>query len=287
VDIVFWPVALDFKRHDVEAMPDGSILAVFVNGAVRTSEQREMAQLLRKKAKVLVALGSCAQLGGIPGLANLSSRQGVLASAYCESPSTVNPEKLFPKTLYKENGFSVSLPELFETVRSLDQVVDVDYYLPGCPPTPKILWEAVPVLLSGILPPKGTVLAPDRALCDECPRKDTRPEKLMLKEFKRPQDVMIDEQTCLLVQGVVCLGPATRSGCEALCPQGNMPCTGCFGPTSRVRDYGAKALSSIASIIDSNDEVEIEKIVQTVPDPVGTFYRYSLPTSLLRRRREV
>jgi len=192
---------------------------------------------------------------------------------------------MFPKTMHKENGFSVTLPELFETVRSLGQVMDVDYYLPGCPPTPKILWEAVQVLLSGSLPPKGAVLAPDRALCDECQRKDTRPEKLTLKEFKRPQDVIIDEQTCLLAQGVVCMGPATRSGCEALCPQGNMPCTGCFGPTSRVRDYRAKALSAIASIIDSNDEGEIEKIVQTVPDPVGTFYRYSLPTSMLRRKK--
>jgi len=285
VNIVFWPVALDFKRHHVEALPDGSVLAAFVNGAVRTTEQEEMAHLLRKKAKVLVALGSCAQLGGIPGLANLSSREGILQSSYCESPSTVNPEKVFPQTLYKENGQSVSLPGLFETVRSLDQVVDVDYYLPGCPPTPKLLWDAVHVLLGGELPPKGTVLAPDRALCEECPRKDTRPEKLTLKEFKRPQDVLIDEETCMLAQGVVCLGPATRSGCEALCPQGNMPCTGCFGPTSRVRDYGAKALSAISSIIDSNDPEEIEKIVQTVPDPVGTFYRYSLPSSLLRRRK--
>jgi F420-non-reducing hydrogenase small subunit len=285
VDIVFWPVALDFKRHDVEAMPDGSILAAFVNGAVRSTEQEEMAHLLRKKAKVLVALGSCAQLGGIPGLANLSSREGILQSSYCESPSTVNPEKVFPQILHKENGFSVTLPALFETVRSLDQVVDVDYYLPGCPPTPKLLWDAVHALLGAELPPKGTVLAPDRALCEECPRKDTRPEKLTLKEFKRPQNVLIDEETCMLAQGVVCLGPATRSGCEALCPQGNMPCTGCFGPTSRVRDYGAKALSAISSIIDSNDEAEIEKIVQTVPDPMGTFYRYSLPASLLRRRR--
>jgi F420-non-reducing hydrogenase small subunit len=286
VDIVFWPVALDFKRHDVEFLPDGSILAAFVNGAVRTSEQQEMAHLMRKKAKVLVALGSCAHLGGIPGLANLSSRQEVMAESYCESPSTVNPGKTFPQTLHKENGFSVSLPALFETVRTLDQVVDVDYYLPGCPPTPKILWNAVSTLLSGNLPPKGAVLAPDRALCEECPRKDTRPEKLTLKEFKRPQDVILDEEKCMLAQGVVCLGPATRSGCEALCPQGNMPCTGCFGPTSRVRDYGAKALSAISSIIDSNDEAEIEKIVETVPDPVGTFYRYSLPSSMLRRKRQ-
>jgi F420-non-reducing hydrogenase small subunit len=285
VDIVFWPAALDFKRHDVEAMPDGSILVAFVNGAVRTSEQEEMAHLLRQKAKVLVALGSCAQLGGIPGLANLWSRAGVLESSYIDSPSTVNPEKMLPHTVHEENGLSVSLPELFDTVRSLDQVVDVDYYLPGCPPTSKILWAAVQALLGGNLPPKGTVLAPDRALCDECARKDTRPERLTLREFNRPQAILIDEQTCLLAQGVICMGPATRSGCEALCPQGNMPCSGCFGPTSRVRDYGAKALSAIASIIDSNDEKEIERIVQTVPDPVGTFYRYSLPSSMLRRKK--
>ena len=287
VDIVFWPVALDFKRRDLEAMSDQSILAAFVNGAIRTSEQQEMAHLLRRKAKVLVALGSCAQLGGIPGLANLSTRADVLASSYWEPPSTANPGKTVPQAVHKENGFVLGLPELDESVRSLDQFVDVDYYLPGCPPTPKILWEAVHVLLSGELPPKGAVLAPDRALCDECPRKDSRPEKLTLKGFKRPQDVLIDEQTCLLAQGVVCLGPATRSGCEALCPQGNMPCTGCFGPTSRVRDHGAKALSAIASIIDSNDEKEIEQIAQTVPDPVGTFYRYSLPTSMLREKRRL
>ena len=285
VDIVFWPVALDFKRHHVEAMPDGSILAAFVNGAVRTTEQEEMAHLLRRKAKVVVALGSCAQLGGIPGLANLFSRESIFRSVYCESLSTVNPGKTYPQTLHKENGFSVSLPELHETVRSLGQVVDVDYYLPGCPPTPKILWGAVQVLLGAELPPKGTVLAPDHALCEECPRRDTRPDKLTLKEFNRPQDVIIDEEKCMLAQGVICLGPATRSGCEALCPNGNMPCTGCFGPTTRVRDYGAKALSAISSIIESNDEEEIEKIVATVPDPVGTFYRYSLPTSLLQRKR--
>jgi F420-non-reducing hydrogenase small subunit len=48
VDIVFWPVALDFKRSDVEAMKDGELAACFVNGAIRTSEQEEMAELLRK-----------------------------------------------------------------------------------------------------------------------------------------------------------------------------------------------------------------------------------------------
>jgi len=84
---------------------------------------------------------------------------------------------------------------------------------------------------------------------------------------------------------LICLGPATRSGCEAACVRGNMPCTGCGGPTSRVRDQGAKELSAIASLIDSKDEMEIDRMLATIPDPVGTFYRYSLPGSLLRRKR--
>jgi F420-non-reducing hydrogenase small subunit len=166
----------------------------------------------------------------------------------------------------------------------LDQVVDVDYYLPGCPPTSKLLKQAVMTLLSGELPPKGSVLAPDIALCDECPRKDTKPTDLSFTEFKRPHWTQIDPEKCLLAQGVVCMGPATRGGCEALCIKGNMPCTGCFGPTSRVKDQGAKILSSLASSVNAKEAAEIDQILAGVPDPVGTFYRYGLAKSLLRKR---
>jgi len=285
VDIVFWPVALDFKRSDVEAMEDGAILATFLNGSIRTTEQEEMVHLLRKKSKLLLAFGSCSHLGGIPGLANLWDRASIFRTVYAESPSTVNPEGTVPQQTFKDNGHEVTLPGFYNTVRALDQVVDVDYYIPGCAPTPKIILAAVQTLLSGNLPPKGTVLASDRALCEECPRRDSRPEKLMLTEFKRPHEIMIDEEKCLLAQGLICLGPATRGGCEALCVQGNMPCTGCFGPTDHVRDFGAKALSAIASIVDSTDEKQIEAIISKIPDPMGTLYRYSLPASLLRRKK--
>ncbi len=287
VDIVFWPVALDFKRHDVEAMADGSITAAFVNGAVRSTEQEEMVHLLRRKAQVLIAFGSCSHLGGIPGLANLSDREGVLATVYRDSPSVVNPDGVVPLTRHDEDGRRLTLPGLYDTVRALDQVTDVDYYLPGCAPTPALIAAAVGALLSGKLPPKGTVLAPDVALCDECPRQKTKPEKLALSAFRRPSEVILNEEECLLAQGVLCLGPATRGGCEALCVKGNMPCTGCFGPTSRVKDQGAKALSAIAAIVASNDADEIERILSAIPDPVGTLYRYSLPASLLRRKHIV
>ncbi|MBN1398213.1 MAG: oxidoreductase [Bacteroidetes bacterium] len=284
VDIVMWPVAMDFKKKDVEAMPDGSILVSLINGAVRTSEQEEMVKLLRKKSKLVIAYGSCAHTGGVPGLANQFEREEVLKFVYEDSPSTVNPQKTRPEIKVITEEGTVTLPKFFNVVRALDQVIDVDYYLPGCPPTPKLLKQALEALLSGKMPEKGTVLAPDIALCDECPRKDTKPSDLKYTEFKRPHAVQIDPNLCFLAQGIICMGPATRAGCEGVCISGNMPCTGCFGPTSRVKDQGAKILSALASQVEAKEEKEIDKILATIPDPVGTFYRYALPVSLLRKR---
>jgi len=285
IDIVMWPVAMDFKRKDIEVLADGEIAATFLNGAIRNSEQEEMAHLLRRKSKYMIAFGSCAQLGGIPGLANLWDRRSIFERVYAEGPSTLNPEGIRPQPSYKDNGHTVTLPVFYDTVKTLGQSVEVDYLVPGCPPTPELLKQAVTALLSGELPPKGSVLAPDRALCEDCPRLASKPEKLSIQEFKRPHQILIDPEKCLLAQGLLCLGPATRSGCGALCIQGNMPCTGCFGPTSRVRDFGAKALSAPASLIEAKDDEGILKALESVPDPVGTFYRYSLPASLLGRRK--
>ena len=284
VDIIFWPCAMDFKKQDVEAMADKSIVATFLNGAIRTSEQEEMAHLMRRKSQYLIAYGSCAATGGIPGLANQSSLEEILRFAYHDSPSTVNEAGTRPQISSRQNGHALQLPQLREVVRSLDQVVDVDYYIPGCPPTPKLTKAAVGALLEGKLPPKGAVLSPDIALCDECPRKASKPTDLGFIEFKRPHQVMIDPEKCILAQGVVCMGPATRGGCEAVCIQGNMPCTGCFGPTSRVKDQGAKMLSSISSNIAPKEEGAIDQVLAGIPDPVGTFYRYGLAKSLLRRK---
>ena len=284
LDIVMWPVAMDFKKKDVQAMPDGSILVSLINGAVRTSEQEEMAQLLRRKSKLIVAYGSCAHLGGIPGLANQFQREEILQYIYDESPSTMNKEKTRPQVHYREEGNTLTLPAFYQVVRALDQVIDVDYYLPGCPPTPKLLKQALELLLAGTLPEKGAILAPDIALCDECPKKDTKPSDLKFTEFKRPHWTQIDPAKCLLAQGIVCMGPATRGGCEGVCISGNMPCTGCFGPTSRVKDQGAKILSALASQVVAKEERDIDTTLATIPDPVGTFYRYGLPVSLLRRK---
>jgi F420-non-reducing hydrogenase small subunit len=185
---------------------------------------------------------------------------------------------------YPDNGRVATLPALWAHVRTLDQVIPVDYTLPGCPPTPKLLGQALTALLAGTLPPKGAVLAPDVALCEECPRKDSKPTDLAFSAFKRPHQALADPATCLLAQGFLCLGPATRGGCGALCVQGNMPCSGCFGPTSRVKDQGAKILASLCSNLGPTEEAAIDRVLATIPDPVGTFYRYGLAGSLLRGR---
>ncbi|HZD79457.1 MAG TPA: oxidoreductase [Actinomycetota bacterium] len=283
VDIVFWPVALDFKASDVEALADGELAASFINGAIRTSEQREMVELLRRKSGAVVAFGACAWLGGIPGLANLVTRESLLGYVYHGSPST-DGDGAEPREEVEVPEGILRLPRFDPDVRTLDQVIDVDYYLPGCPPPADLIVQAVMALVEGRLPEKGTVLAPDVALCAECPRADTKPEDLKVERFHRPYEIVADPKTCLLAQGLLCLGPATRSGCGAVCVAANMPCTGCMGPTSRVIDHGAKALSAIASLMPSREREDVAASAEQIVDPVGTFYRYSLPASLLHRR---
>ena len=287
VDIVFWPVALDFKVHDVEALPDGGITVSFINGAVRLSEQEEMARLLRRKSKYVIAFGSCSHMGGVPGLANLWDRQSIFDWYYHKAPSVACGSVQEPKETVKVPEGTLELPAFWDTVKALDQVIDVDYFVPGCPPTPKIIADAVGALLRGELPPKGSVLAGTKALCRECALNETKPEKLLVKELKRVDRTKVDPETCLLAQGILCLGPVTRGGCDALCVKGAMPCTGCFGPLDEVRDQGAKGVSFLSSIVDFDDEEDIRRVLGNVPDPVGTFYRYSLPRSYLMRSREV
>ena len=185
-----------------------------------------------------------------------------------------------------DHGHALTLPRLFDSVFALDRAIPVDYYVPGCPPSPGIVAGAFDTLLGNDLPEPGTVLAPDHAMCEECPRRDTHPQELKLDRFYRAHERVLDTETCILAQGVPCLGPATRAGCGARCISGNMPCTGCFGPTSRVRDFGGKALCSIASVIDGTDAAEIDRTFEGIVDPVGTFYRYSLPASFLERKRQ-
>jgi F420-non-reducing hydrogenase small subunit len=282
-DILFWPVAIDVKYKDVEAMPDKSIDVCLFNGAIRTSEQEHMAKMLREKSNVLIAYGACAYGGGIPGLGNMFNRELIFERAYLETQSTDNKERVLPQTKYKVPEGELTLPEFYDTVKTLSQTVDIDYVIPGCPPEEKTTWLALEAIIEGKLPPKGTVITHNaKAVCDDCPRKR---DVKKVKKFYRTFEIIPEPEICLLEQGLLCAGIATRGGCGAPCPQANMPCTGCYGPVDGVIDQGAHFLSAVASVIDSNDPDEIQRIIDDIYDPVGTFYRYSLPDSLLRRAR--
>jgi F420-non-reducing hydrogenase small subunit len=283
-DPVFWPIALDIKYKDVEAMPDQSIDLTLFNGAVRNSENQHIAQLLRKKTKILVAYGSCAYMGGIPGLANFSGKSEVFERAYVETESTKNPERIFPVTEYPVEEGTLKLPKFFNDVLPLNKVVDVDYYIPGCPPQSERLIEVFTAIVSGAqLPPKGSVVgANDKTNCDECKR--TKSENKTIDRFYRPWEIQDDKETCFLEQGVICMGPATRGGCGVRCVEGNSPCRGCYGPPPGATDPGAKMMSAIGTMINADNPEEIDKIIESIVDPAGLFYRFSLPGSILGRK---
>jgi F420-non-reducing hydrogenase small subunit len=290
VDIVLWPVALDFKRKDIEAMKDKEIAVSFINGAIRMDEHEEWVHLLRKKSGLVVAFGACACFGGIPGLANFWDKQTIFDRQFKEVPSVDNPKGVTPQMKCKVDGNELHLPEFFDTVKTLGQTIDVDYYLPGCPPPPDLVADAVMAILEGKLPKKGSVLAPDKALCDTCPRRDSKPEKLSIKEMKRPWQIKMDPTKCFLPQGIFCVGPATRSGCGETCIKANQPCRGCMGPMSGVAEQGAKSLSMIASILgidgeENMSDADVAKLIDGIADPAGTVYRFTLPSSLLGRKR--
>jgi F420-non-reducing hydrogenase small subunit len=292
-DIVFWPCAADFKYEDVQGYPDDYIDLCLFNGAIRNAENEEMAHLLRRKSKVLVAFGSCAHEGCIPALSNLTTAEETMRIAFLDNPTIDNPKGTLPQLSTRVPEGELHIPQFYNTVMSLDQVTEVDYIVPGCPPEPHQIWAVLEAVITGApLPPPGrTILgAGTLAVCAECPLE--RHEK-QIERFYRPYEKTPEPGLCLLEQGIVCLGIATRSGCGALCPQVNMGCRGCYGLMDDIEDQGANMISSLAAVVDAGepgadeDEIErkIEAAMDTLADPAGTFYRFNMAHSLLQRMR--
>jgi F420-non-reducing hydrogenase small subunit len=292
-DIVFAPTLLDVKYDDLKKMPDKSITIGFYHGAVRNSDNEELAHIMRQKCQILIAYGACAHMGGIPGLANVTTKQAILNQVYKNTLTAENPEGILPQEVSKdEAGHELTLPKFYDHVLALDDVVDVDYFVPACPPTPDMNMQILGVVKAFVtegkpLPPKGTVIASEKTLCDECKRE--RGEKVAVDRLYRVHEKEFDPEKCFLDQGILCLGPATRAGCGAVCTETNMPCRGCMGPTAAVTEQGASMLSALASVYGLTDresemsEEEIEKLMSSILDPLGCFYRFSLPKSQLGR----
>jgi F420-non-reducing hydrogenase small subunit len=288
-DFMFCPCIMDTKRKDIEARADGSIALTLFNGAIRTDENEEMARLLRRKSRVLVAFGSCAQEGCIPAMADLHPRAGFLEAIYREGPTLDNPHGVLPSPTSDVPEGTLELPRFQDVVRTLAQVVDIDYSMPGCPPEPHRIGEVLDLLISGApLPPRGSVIGAGVSnVCAECLR--TRGEKKISRLY-RTWEIVPDREGCLLDQGLLCMGPATRDGCGALCPQVNMPCIGCYGPPPGVRDQGARMVAALGSVLDIGetegaDEAtlagRIDALLDAIPDYSGVFYKFGFAASMM------
>jgi F420-non-reducing hydrogenase small subunit len=282
-DIVYWPYLLGSPHDDLARIE--AIDVCFFAGAVRTGDERRMAEQLRAKSRVLVALGACAGFGGMPGLTNLVKE--------------TEPLKVAPSA-DASSGATPELPAVEPQVSGLTQVVAVDYVVPGCPPTQNLVWSALQGVLgeagaqahlayaagrlpkkvaqamaSGVLPPRGTVFAGEKAVCASCSRVK---EQKRFEALKRPYQAYESTGRCLLEQGLVCSGIATREGCGGLCTGVGIPCRGCFGKPEAVYDPGAKMVAAISSTIDAEKPQKIDAVVDQFLDLAGTFYRYTLPT---------
>jgi len=265
LDIQYWVAAVDFKLEHLESLPKGGLDVAFVEGLCRTQEDVHLLKLCREKAKALVAFGTCSTFGGVPSLANLFPRKELFERKYLRSETV--PEK---GTIPSEN-----VPTITKFVPRNDQLVKVDVYLPGCPPTSAEIANAVLSLLNG-KPIEHSI----KTICDECERKK---EEKNIKEFRRDYEGRPDPEKCLLNQGYLCMGPGTRAGCGAQCPEANHPCKGCSGPPEGVTDQGARLIGAFGGIAD----MEPQKMLESFKDPAGQLYKFTYASSPLSKLRSV
>ena len=264
VEIVHMPVIMDHKlfgqtgenaEMDIPAADVG-----LISGGIRSEEHKKLAQEMRKKCKILIALGSCACFGGVPALANQFSTEEVLEKVYRGSKSTE-----------KDGIPHEQIPPLTDRVYAISEVVKVDAYLPGCPTTPEMVANALLSLLQGKpLPALAT-----KSVCDECPTKREKKAVSTLKRRFEPVDFKpgapLSEMRCLMEQGFLCLGPATRGGCGGSdgvprCIRAYMPCEGCFGPLSDKANPMVDMMGALSSIgLDPKQ----------IPDRAATFNRFA------------
>ncbi len=284
-DVVFWPCVTDFKYATVAGYPDLYIDVCLCSGAIRNSEQEEVARLLRAKSRTLVAYGACAMDGGIPALANLKNPSDIYEAVFQSNPTLHNPGKTVPQPACPTPLGDLTLPRFYPQVLRLADVVHVDYQVPGCPPVGDQVWKVLQAVAAGEVPARNDevrVGCAAKSVCDECHREK---RKTRIGEFKRPHLSVPEPNFCLLEQGYVCLGAATRSGCGALCTKAELPCRGCFGVAGLAADQGTAMLSAIGSLVDATTEAGAREIVDQIADPTGTFYRFCLASSALKARR--
>jgi len=260
VELTYAPIILDPRTFDRSEIG-------IITGSVRTDEDVEKVKALREKCTTLVTLGSCSCFGGVPGLANLFSPESIVKQSH-----EVN---VAPGSKIAEKK---DIPRLEHWIVPVDDLVNVEAKIPGCPPPPKFIAEQLSTLLNG-----GSQRLSKKTVCDEC---DLQKEIKRIDKIRRWGEGKTDFSKCFLEQGYICLGIATRAGCESRCIKAGTPCRGCFGPAEKVKDAGAKLISAIASTasLDSPEAMNPQQLAESFIDVVGTAYRFTLASSIIRKK---
>ena len=134
VDICYSPIA------DVKEFPE-NVDITLIEGAVANEDHLRDIHLIRQRTRVLIAFGDCAVTGNVTAMRNLFSVEDVLNRAYLESAIVAG--------VPTGNGI---IPRLLDRVKRIHDVVPVDYFLPGCPPSADTIWAFVTDLLAGRVP---------------------------------------------------------------------------------------------------------------------------------------
>ena len=225
-EIVYSPTFVDLKE-----IPEVDLS--IVEGGVRTVSDEELIREVRAKSRILVALGICATHGGITSLGNVTSVKKLLEKEY-----------LLP--------VSSKLPELEDLMYPICNFVDVDYYIPGCPPMPFLIVHSLKSIVSGKTP-----IRYQSVVCTECHRKIVPAKLDRLYEIYEKET---DPELCLVSQGFVCLGSLTREGCGAPCPRAGFTCFGCRGPADSLLYRSRDIYTFLVKVISKRTSIPEEKV---------------------------
>ncbi|RXE55452.1 F420-nonreducing hydrogenase [Methanoculleus taiwanensis] len=256
-DIVYSPVIMDVKEP-----PEGIDIA-FVTGAIRNTENQERLNLLRKRAKKIVAFGTCACYGGVSGLSMLSSNAELFDYVY-RGVETAHPDGTVPK----------DVPPFLYRAFAVGDMTKIDYYITGCPPKEALLKQIIPALIAG-----DTLELSRKSVCAECDRTMGPVENWSMK---RRYEGIPDREHCLLGQGYLCLGSVTFGRCAAACPKNNVPCHGCNGPSLDIlrepcRDIYNMMVRRISDLTDKPQK-EVEKELY---DVAHTMYAFTIGSLIM------
>jgi F420-non-reducing hydrogenase small subunit len=259
VQILHCPVLTDIKDY-----PKANI--GLVSGAIRTEHDRHAAEAMRASCDTIIAWGSCAVYGGIAGAGTVHTKEEIFDTVYINNKTT---------TSHVAPTSEISPFEKFVT--PIDEVIDVDLYLPGCPPHPAFIFDALIALVEGRTP-KAT----KESVCARCTRTMKKTETTAIK---KNSDGVPDAQTCFLSQGYLCMGSVTLDRCMSPCPTNGMMCTGCAGATMQVLTEPNRDIrTEIADRMTRLTKIDRESIVKEIEHSAKTHYSYTMASKMIGQK---